>query len=367
MLHLLYARFWHKVLYDLGYVSSFEPFRRLFNQGMIQAYAFVDPRGAYVPAEEVVEVDGRWFHGETEVRREYGKMGKSLKNVVTPDEMVDQYGADTFRVYEMAMGPLDVSRPWDTRAVVGSQRFLQRVWRLVIDEETGAVRVTDEPLDTRTRRLLHRTIDGVRTDMDELRFNTAIAKLIELNNRVTKLDSTPREVAEALVLMVAPLAPHVAEELWRKLGHDGTITYVEFPVADPQFLTDETIEAHLVVSKWGARTLQHETGWALKDVHALAHTAYHANDEGALVDFVEERDDFDAFPINPGGLWAFGEPTRIALEQTGKPVVEVHFANIRATGEHSVLTSSSDGTVMGFRHHGYLGALVALTLQLDAT
>ena len=144
VLHLLYARFWHKVLFDLGHVSSFEPFRKLFNQGYIQAYAYRDARGVIVPAEEVVERDGKWFFGDEEVAREYGKMGKSLKNVVTPDEMCDRYGADTFRVYEMAMGPLDVSRPWETRAVVGSQRFLQRVWRLVVDEETGAVRVTDD-------------------------------------------------------------------------------------------------------------------------------------------------------------------------------------------------------------------------------
>ena len=241
VLHLLYARFWHKVLYDLGHVSSFEPFRRLFNQGMIQAYAFVDARGAYVPAEEVVEVDGRWFHGETEVRREYGKMGKSLKNVVTPDDMCAAYGADTFRVYEMSMGPLEVSRPWETRAVVGSYRFLQRVWRSVVDEQTGELRVTDEPADEATRRLLHKAIDGVRADMDGIRFNTAIAKLIELTNGLTRLARTPREVAEPLVLMVAPFAPHMAEELWHKLGHEHSLAYADFPVADPALLVAESV------------------------------------------------------------------------------------------------------------------------------
>ncbi|HEU4349243.1 MAG TPA: leucine--tRNA ligase [Actinoplanes sp.] len=241
VLHLLYARFWHKVLYDLGHISSFEPFRKLFNQGYIQAYAFRDARGVVVPAEEVVERDGRYFYGDAPVTREYGKMGKSLKNVVTPDEMSDQYGADTFRVYEMAMGPLDVSRPWETRAVVGSQRFLQRVWRLVVDEETGAVRVSGEPLDTRTRRLLHRVIAGVREDLDELRFNTAIAKLIELTNALTPLPTASREAVEPLVLMLSPFAPHIAEELWRKLGHHGTLAYVDFPVADPAQLVAESI------------------------------------------------------------------------------------------------------------------------------
>ncbi|MEU7617411.1 leucine--tRNA ligase [Micromonospora rifamycinica] len=241
VLHLLYARFWHKVLYDLGHVSSFEPFRKLFNQGMIQAYAFTDPRGVYVPAEEIVEVDGRWWHGEQEVTREYGKMGKSLRNVVTPDDMCAAYGADTFRVYEMSMGPLEVSRPWETRAVVGSYRFLQRVWRAVVDEQTGALRVTDAPADTETRRLLHRVVDGVRTDMEGIRFNTAIAKLIELTNAVTRLTETPREVAEPLVLMLAPFAPHVAEELWRTLGHDTSLAYADFPTADPALLVAKTV------------------------------------------------------------------------------------------------------------------------------
>ncbi|MEU6203635.1 leucine--tRNA ligase, partial [Micromonospora musae] len=241
VLHLLYARFWHKVLYDLGHVSSFEPFRRLFNQGMIQAYAYTDSRGSYVQAEEVVERDGGYFLGDDTVNREYGKMGKSLKNVVTPDEMCEAYGADTFRVYEMSMGPLEVSRPWETRAVVGSYRFLQRVWRAVVDEQTGALRVTDEPADEATRRLLHKTVDGVRADMDGIRFNTAIAKLIELTNALTRLPATPREVAEPLVLMLAPFAPHVAEELWRRLGHDTSLTYADFPVADPALLVAETV------------------------------------------------------------------------------------------------------------------------------
>ncbi|WP_446216065.1 leucine--tRNA ligase [Micromonospora sp. IBHARD004] len=241
VLHLLYARFWHKVLFDLGHVSSFEPFRKLFNQGMIQAYAFRDSREAVVPAEEVVEVDGRFFHGEAEVRREYGKMGKSLKNVVTPDEMCAAYGADTFRVYEMSMGPLEVSRPWDTRAVVGSYRFLQRVWRAIVDEQTGDPRVTDVPADEATRRLLHQVVDGVRGDMEGIRFNTAIAKLIELTNALTRLSATPREVAEPLVLMLAPFAPHVAEELWRRLGHDSSLAYADFPTADPAVLVAETV------------------------------------------------------------------------------------------------------------------------------
>ncbi|WP_149202785.1 leucine--tRNA ligase [Actinotalea subterranea] len=244
VLHLLYARFWHKVLFDLGHVSSVEPFRTLFNQGYIQAYAYKDARGQYVPASEVVEDEaastGFTWEGQ-EVHREYGKIGKSLKNSVTPDEMYEAYGADTFRVYEMSMGPLDLSRPWETRAVVGSQRFLQRLWRNVVDEHTGELTVVDEEPAPETLRLLHRTIDDVRTEMGAMRFNTAIAKLIVLNNHMTGLARVPRVVAEAVVLMVAPIAPHISEELWSRLGHPDSLIREPYPVADPAFLVEDTV------------------------------------------------------------------------------------------------------------------------------
>lgn len=247
VLHLLYSRFWHKVLFDLGHVSSSEPYHRLFNQGYVQAYAFKDARGQYVPAEEVEEsagADGEpsfTWRGEP-VTREYGKMGKSLKNIVTPDEMYDAYGADTFRVYEMSMGPLDVDRPWETRAVVGAQRFLQRLWRNVVDESTGEVTVVDEAADDATRRLIARTIVGVREDYEGMRLNTAIAKLIVLNNHLTSLGAVPREAAEALVLMVSPVAPHIAEELWGRLGHEASLAREPFPVvADQSLLAAEKV------------------------------------------------------------------------------------------------------------------------------
>jgi leucyl-tRNA synthetase len=168
-------------------------------------------------------------------------MGKSLKNVVTPDDMYAQYGADTFRVYEMSMGPLDLSRPWETRAVVGSQRFLQRLWRNVVDEETGEVTVTDDAPDEATLRALHRAIADVRTEMQHMRPNTAIAKLITYNNHLTGLDRVPRAAVEPLVLMVAPVAPHVAEELWERLGHDRSLAREPFPVADERYLVEETV------------------------------------------------------------------------------------------------------------------------------
>jgi leucyl-tRNA synthetase len=242
VLHLLYARFWQKVLFDLGHVSSREPFRRLFNQGYIQAYAYTDDRGVYVPAEEVrEEAEGVFTYNGQKVNREYGKMGKSLKNVVTPDEVCASYGADTFRVYEMSMGPLADSKPWETRAIVGSQRFLQRLWRNIVDEETGEVTVADVAPAPETLRELHKAIAGVRDDYEHLRMNTAVAKLITLNNHVTGLNPVPREVAEALVAMVAPIAPHIAEELWERLGHEGGIAYVDFPVADESHLVEDTV------------------------------------------------------------------------------------------------------------------------------
>jgi leucyl-tRNA synthetase len=249
VLHLLYSRFWHKVLYDLGYVSSREPYRRLINQGYIQAFAYTDIRGSYVTAADVVERDGRFFHpgtdGEIEVFQEFGKIGKSLKNSISPDEMCDDYGADTLRVYEMSMGPLEASRPWATKDVVGAHRFLQRVWRLVVDENSGELRATDgADLDTDTLRLLHKTVAGVAEDFAALRNNTAVAKLIEYTNHLTKQhrDSVPRAAVEPLVLMVAPLAPHLAEELWQRLGGATSLAHGPFPVADPAYLVEDTVE-----------------------------------------------------------------------------------------------------------------------------
>jgi leucyl-tRNA synthetase len=251
VLHLLYSRFWQKVLFDLGHVSAKEPYRRLFNQGHIQAYAYTDKRGVYVPAEEVVERDGKFYREDQEVRQEYGKMGKSLKNVVTPDEMCEQYGADTFRFYEMAMGPMDVSRPWATKDVVGAQRFLQRLWRNVVDEESGQADVSDEEPDEATLRAMHKAIAGVHADYANMRFNTAGAKLIELNNHVTKAYATrpaPRSVVEAMVLMVAPLTPHVAEEMWTRLGHEESLAHGPFPVVDERYLVEDTIEYPIQVN-----------------------------------------------------------------------------------------------------------------------
>ncbi|MDQ1468079.1 MAG: leucyl-tRNA synthetase, partial [Actinomycetota bacterium] len=246
VLHLLYARFWHKVLFDLGHVSTVEPFQRLFNQGYVLAPAYVDGRGVYVDASQVEEHDGAFTYQGEPVRRESGKMGKSLKNSVTPDDICAEYGADTLRLYEMFMGPLDASRLWNTSDIIGVHRYLQRLWRNVVDENTGGAHVSDEPADDDTRRMLHRTIAAVRADMTALRFNTAIARLTELNNRLTTVVASagraPREVVEPLVLMTAPLAPHIAEELWSLAGHPATLAYESFPEADAAWLLADQVE-----------------------------------------------------------------------------------------------------------------------------
>ena len=250
VLHLLYSRFWHKVLFDLGFVSSSEPYHKLFNQGYVQAYAYKDERGQYVPADEVEEEEDGSFtwHGEP-VKREYGKMGKSLKNIVTPDDMYEAYGADTFRVYEMSMAPLDMDRPWETRAVVGSQRFLQRLWRNAIDEVTGELVISEDEPDLATKKLVARTIAGVTEDYANMRLNTAIAKLIVLNNHLTSIKAVPREAIEALVLMVSPVAPHIAEELWKRLGHEHSLAREPFPtVSDAALLKADAVTCVIQVA-----------------------------------------------------------------------------------------------------------------------
>jgi leucyl-tRNA synthetase len=291
VLHLLYARFWHKVLYDLGLVSTREPFKRLFNQGYIQADAFLDARGMYVPALEVTtEADGTLrFEGEP-VSRRSGKMGKSLKNSVTPDEMYDAYGADTLRVYEMAMGPLDADRPWRTDDIVGPHRFLQRLWRNLIDEATGQARVADAELDDEATRTLHRTILAVRADYAGMRFNTAVARLIELTNFVSKHYSSeakrpPRALAEAMVLMLAPLAPHITEELWTRLGHDGSLVREPFPVGDEALAAESTVTLPVQVNGKVRFTLSVPVGAGEDEVKAAltAHEDYAKHTEGKTV------------------------------------------------------------------------------------
>ena len=260
VLHLLYARFWHKVLYDLGHVSTPEPFGKLFNQGYIQAYAYRDRRGVAVPAEEVVDQEGRpatevqdqpgrkFFYKGEPVTQEYGKMGKSLKNAVSPDEINEQYGCDTLRLYEMYLGPLEASKPWNTRDIVGVHRFLRRVWRNFVDDRTDALRLTDAEPSEALLRTLHKTIARVTEDLERLSFNTAIAAMIEMNNELVKLDAIPRAVAGPFVLLLAPFAPHLAEELWHRMGHEASLAHEPWPEADERYLREDTVKIAVQVN-----------------------------------------------------------------------------------------------------------------------
>jgi len=252
VLHLLYARFWHKVLFDLGHLSSAEPYHRLINQGYLQLPAYANSNGVWVEAAEVEERNGEFFfHGER-VNQEFGKIGKSRKNVITPDQFIADYGTDTFRLFEMFGGPLEQSRPWDAKAIVGPYRLLQRVWRVVVDEASGQTHISDPgTTPDELNRLLHKTIQAVREGYETLRFNTSIARITELNNAIVAAypsGGAPRAVAESLVLMLAPLSPHIAEELWSRLGHDQSLAWTPFPVADPALLVDDTVDVPVQVN-----------------------------------------------------------------------------------------------------------------------
>ena len=253
VLHLLYARFWHKVLFDLGYLSTPEPFRKLFNQGKIQGFAFRDRRGMVVgpdAAEERGENDFVLKSSGEPVTRVIAKMSKSLKNVVNPDEIIAEVGADTFRLYEMYMGPLESDKPWNTRDVPGLFKLVQRIWRLVIDEETDAVssKLRDVEPDDSALRALHKLIRRVTEDIEQIKLNTAIAAIFDFVNDMTPREIRPRRLIEKLVLVVAPFVPHLAEELWQRLGHTKSLAHEPWPEFEPKFARDETVEIAVQIS-----------------------------------------------------------------------------------------------------------------------
>nr|BFE37861.1 leucine--tRNA ligase [Actinomadura rugatobispora] len=286
VLHLLYARFWHKVLFDLGHVSTKEPFARIFNQGYVLADAFTDDRGMYIPAAEVVQADdGSCTHQGRPVTRRAGRMGKSRKNGVSPDELYERYGADTLRLHEMAMGPLDTDRPWRTDDIMGVHRFLQRLWRNVVDEHTGLPRVADTPPDADTLRRLHQTIAAVREHFDELRYNTAITRLMELNTHAARLERVPRELAEALVLMAAPLVPHIAEELWSRLGHRESLAWAPFPEAEASLAAERVVTIPVQINGRTRFTLEVPADAEREQIERLltGHADFAAHTDGRAV------------------------------------------------------------------------------------
>lgn len=239
VLHLLYSRFWHKVLYDLGKVSTDEPFQKLFNQGMILAFAYEDSRGSKVPSDMVEEKNDRFYHKETgeELQQIVAKMSKTLKNVVNPDDVIKDYGADTLRLYEMFMGPLDATKPWNTKAIPGIFRFLKKSWRMFADKN-----IVDRELTSDELRILHTTIKKVSEDTESLDFNTAISQMMIFVNEFSSGSDFPREAAESFVKLLAPYAPHIAEELWQELDHQGTIAYQKWPDFNEKYMAVNEVE-----------------------------------------------------------------------------------------------------------------------------
>ena len=245
VLHLLYARFWHKVLFDLGFVSTKEPFQRLINQGMILGMAYRDARGGLVPNDQVEKRDGAFFSKPTgeELTEFPAKMSKSLKNVVNPDEIVAEYGADSFRMYEMFMGPLEAMKPWQTRDIEGVYRFLHRVWKMIVGADGALSRaIGDAPMTPEQERLLHQTIAKVEEDTATLNFNTAISQMMVFMNEFGKAEKRNRAAMEAFVLLLAPYAPHLTEELWQRLGHTISLAHEPYPVHDPAKLRLAEVE-----------------------------------------------------------------------------------------------------------------------------
>ncbi len=251
VLHLLYARFWHKVLYDAGYVSTKEPFQKLFNQGMILAYSYQDEAGKYYYPNQVEQRGDEWVVAETgkPVRTQIEKMSKSRYNVVNPDDVVRELGADSMRLYEMFMGPLDRDKPWTDEGIQGVHRFLRRVWALYVGEDGGlAPGIASEGGDPELTRAVHQTIKSVTHDLDHMLFNTAISRLMEFINAAYKAPVRDRGDMETFVLLLAPFAPHMAEELWQRLGHAETLAYEPWPKHDEAMLAETTIKLPVQVN-----------------------------------------------------------------------------------------------------------------------
>ena len=251
VLHLLYARFWHKALYDLGHVSTPEPFKKLFNQGMMTADAFQDDRGVYIDIREVELCDGEPVEKGTRkvLRQSFGKMGKRYKNGLPPEEVGEEFGVDTLRLYEMYMGPLEASAPWSMEGIRGMQRFLQRVWRNFVDSDRRVKIGESAALAPDLERKLHQTIQKVTEDIEGLRFNTAIATLIELNNLLVSAAEVPSAVAKPFLTLLAPFAPHIAEELWEMAGFGrGDLSRQDWPDWDAAKAAEDMIVVPIQVN-----------------------------------------------------------------------------------------------------------------------
>ena len=252
VLHLLYARFWHKVLYDIGAVSTKEPFQRLINQGLITSFAFQRKNKTLVPTDEVEEKDGKYIEKATgeEVEQIIAKMSKSLKNVVNPDDMINQYGADSVRMYEMFMGPLTVSKPWNTQGLVGINRFLDKVWQISekpMSDIDITAKIEDKAL-VELRKTYAKTVAKVTKDTSNLDFNVAISQMMIFINEASKIEKMPKAMWEGFVLMLSPYAPHLGEELWQKLGHTKTNAYETWPTFSEDYCKEDTKEIVVMIN-----------------------------------------------------------------------------------------------------------------------
>ena len=253
VLHLLYARFWHKVLYDLGLVSTKEPFQRLVNQGMITSFAYQRKNKTLVPVDEVEQKeDGNWYEKATGEKLEQvvAKMSKSLKNVVNPDDEIRSYGADSVRMYEMFMGPLTMSKPWATQGIVGIHRFLEKVWALS-EKPLADIDINGKLEDKKLvslRKTFTQTVKKVGDDTSSLNFNTAISQMMIFVNELSKFDAIPTAIWTDFVKILSPYAPHLGEELWEKLGNKKSIAYEAWPTYNEEFLKDDTKEIVVMVN-----------------------------------------------------------------------------------------------------------------------
>lgn len=252
VLHLLYSRFWHKVLFDCGLVHTKEPFQKLFNQGMIRAWSYLDAEGRYHHQDDVEERDGQWFvkADGTPVTTQVEKMSKSKLNVVNPDDVVAEHGADALRLYEMFMGPLEMAKPWDPKGIEGVSRFLHRVWRLVLvgGDDTVNEKIGEHTAPEALDRLRHKTIAAVTEDVDGMRFNTAISRLMEMLNVLYKEPALPRDVMIDFLKLLGPFAPHLGEELWERLGETESFAYAPWPQHDPKMLVEDTVTVPIQIN-----------------------------------------------------------------------------------------------------------------------
>ena len=275
VLHLLYARFWHKVLYDCGVVTTKEPFQRLVNQGMITSFAYQRKNKTLVPVDEVeTREDGKAYEKATgeQLEQIIAKMSKSLKNVVNPDDEIKAYGADSVRMYEMFMGPLTMSKPWSTQGIVGIHRFLERVW--AVSEKPMADiditgKLTDEKLIS-ARKTFAQTIKKVTEDTATLNFNTAISQMMIFINEISKLDTIPTAMWSDFVKVLSPYAPHLGEELWEKLGNKDTIAYVQWPTVSEDFCKDDAKTIVVMVNGKLRAKFQAAPGTADDELKAMA-------------------------------------------------------------------------------------------------